>query len=392
MVLTSRIQSFLKITRRVFSRCRAEVKGGLAFYASPPDSQYPYIYTRDLSIALNLLSELSDYSSAKACCEALISFQSGGWVQKYSAEGKRKDDIVQEDNTPLAVWAILSYVTASGDADYGRRVERLVTRACDLVCGNLGKSGLVRSHTSIHESEINNGYELWNNSASARALELAGQVYGIERHSRSAGLIKGAIATKLVRNGKLIRRVRMNGTPDLMPDVMLLAPFYFGIMGDRRLLKNALEAVERLRDPMGGYHRYPPESRQKGIVTLFPGPWVFYTAWVAQMYFALGMRARAEDNLDWIFRMMTPQGLPEHVISSETFFRCKAEQLRRLKRLEAVRELKEYVAAGYTGIDRMELIAAKGRIVPYSVPTLWSHVETLRALKAGGYIKRFKAF
>ena len=398
MILSkSKIDSFIETTKKVFQRCRAPVKNGIGFYASSPDSQYPYVYIRDLSLTLNALAELHDYYSAKECCKCLLSFQqkSGEWLQKYTPGGVRKDDIIQEDNTPLAVWAILSYVLHAHDLGFAQEIKKSILGACEFIEKNNfdPKFELVRSHTSIHESEINNGYEIWNNSVTVKALLLTGKLYGINKFITLANKIKESIKKNLTDNGRLIRRLKINGKVDLMPDIILLSPYYFDIFNDKKLLKETLKVVEKLKDPnIHGYHRYLYTSNQKGIVTLFPGPWVFYTAWVAQMYFKLGMKSKAEKNVAWVFDKLQDSGLPEHVITSQTFFRYKSSQIKRFRKLQKVRELKEYAAAGFNEIEKMELIAKKKKIVPYSTPTLWSHIETLRVLKMLGYIREFRAF
>lgn len=410
---------FLLSSKEVFSKiCRAETEKGIAFYASDPKTRYPWIYTRDLSCFTNSFLELGDFKTAKGCCDFLLSCQleDGRWVQRYNEKGERKEGKKQEDNTPLAIWAILRYVEQSGNFKFAEEIKDKIKKAANLIKEenkeSLDKFGLVHSTTSIHEAldaktrnPVNLGYEIWNNSVSAKALELVAKIYKDDQFKLLSEKIKEGIKKNLIKEGKFIRKITDENEPDLSPDIMTLAPAYFDLFKKEEIINGKYTFSEitqkTLKDlylklwdkKLGGFRRFPGYDHQekhpdyKGVIDpLLPGPWVFYTAWVAQIHFKLGESEKGKRLIDWIFNQRREGMLPEHLVDKEIFLKFKN------KEVKYHQETKKDPSQALKNLELMEKEAKKPEVKKlfYAWPLAWSHAETLKACKLANLIKEFK--
>jgi len=409
--IKEKIPQFLTDTSEVFDICRAPVEVGIAFYASDPKTRYPWIYSRDFSCLIHGLAELKDFQSAKEGCRFLLSCQleNGQWVQRYDEKRERKDAKVQEDCTPLSIWAILSYIRESEDLEFAKEVEPQLRKAANHIedenIENLKKYSLVHSTTSLHEAfdpetkePINKGFEVWNNSVTVKAFELLDEVYHDQHFRGLAEQIESGIKTQLVNEGRFIRRLTDNGKKDLAPDIMSLAPTYFGIFDEpemQEINKNTIDYLyENLWDKeLGGMRRLPGydcEEEHPGyqgtLDPLLPGPWIFYTAWLAQDYIKVGNRERGIEILYWILDQRQQGKLAEHLVSKENFIKYGNRE----------REYHEATKKGQpleSAFKNLDLMAEQVKIqdkLNYSWPLAWSHLETLRALNVAGLISEFK--
>jgi|GEM_PF-1559106 len=414
------LPEFLAGTQEVFKICRAKTSIGEAFFASDPEKRFPWIYPRDASCLINGLVELGDYGTAKQCCRYLLSCQleSGQWVQRYTAEGERADAKPEQDGASLVMWSVMKYIERSGDTEFAQEVWPQIEKGLDWIeqegRDGLEKYGLVHSQASINEAidsrtgeYVNQGYETWNNSVTAKALEMIGRQYNNERASSLSQTIKDGISKHLILDGKIIRRLKDNEERDEAPDFISLSPMYFDVFGQDEVLDGthtfreiAANTVEYLRanledHDIGGIRRFPgmdyrdEHPEYKGIVDpLLPGPWVHPTAWLAQTYAKMGERKKALELVRWIFDQAEDGRLPEHLVSKGVFAKYHQEEIDYHKSTKTGESRDRAVA----NVERMvgQLEADDNLAVEYVRPLLWAHIETLRVLKMLGDVDGFK--
>jgi GH15 family glucan-1,4-alpha-glucosidase len=391
------LTKFLVATRDVFRRCSVFYEGGLGLLASPPEGKYPFVYTRDFAVAIVALSELGDYCTAKRACSFLLACQlpTGEWVQRYDDHARRQDAVVQEDNTALAVWALLTYANLSGDTGLKDAIKGPVLAAAAFMAQNTLHLHvyLAITHTSIHETAVSEGFEIWNSCAHARAFRLVAETYDIAEYGRYADLMERAITNLLTHDGRFLRRLDPHGNPDLRADITLLAPFYFNLYPpDDPTVKKSVALIERvLKDPeLGGYTRYLAYS--KAEMSVLPGPWFFYTAWMARYYYLAGDKGKGDEIIAWIMAHSKDFYLPEHLLSRPRWQRYKGLYAKRIEAMtdERCRAARRREYENLVRQAKVQRISLEVSEVLYGVlPLLWSHVETLRALQAGGYIEKF---
>ncbi|MBI4493026.1 MAG: hypothetical protein HY690_09555 [Chloroflexi bacterium] len=395
------VDRFLDSTARVLRRASFSGRRGVGILATPPEGKYPLAYTRDLAATTSVLCDLGALETAQLCAQFLLNVQEPGgtWAECYDADGLPANGERHEDATALAVWAMLTFARASGDERFTDHAREAVERATQFTIERTLNPYLylVETTASLHEASVSQGYELWNNCAYAAAFALAHRVYGGERYRRLALLIRRAIGLLMTQDSRFLRRLDPNGYPDPRPDVTLMAPYSFGLWAPtERTAMNSAELIERTlwNVEIGGYIRYLPYSAVERSV--LPGPWPRYTAWMAQYHYDLGNKDRAEVILRWLFDNLQEGALPEVLIPAASAHRFLGEHRR------AIRELRSTRPNGSNGVDELirervladieeiERVAVEREVIPSGAPHVWTHMETLRALKRGGYIERWE--
>jgi GH15 family glucan-1,4-alpha-glucosidase len=306
--------------------------------------------------------------------------------------------VAQEDATALAIWALLTYVKAANDDTLVEVAREPIERATayTVECTLNSYLYLVETTSSIHESDVSRGYEIWNNCAHAAAFALCHRVYGGERFRRLALMIRRAIGLLMVQDNRFLRRLDPNGYPDPRPDVTMMAPFYFALWSPtERAVLNSAEVIERSlwNVEIGGYIRYLPYSPAERLS--LPGPYPHFTAWMAQYHYAIGNQDRAEAIMRWLFDNSVEGQIPEIVLPAGSIRRF-ASELRvnidtmapggRMTR-QAVDQAR---ARRHAELDGLISESRGLDIVPANLPYVWAHVETLRALRRGGYVGRWE--
>jgi GH15 family glucan-1,4-alpha-glucosidase len=391
------LDRFLNVSRDVFREAGVASPRGRAVFATPPSGNYPYVYTRQLAVAIAGLCDLGAVDAARDYCRFLLRVQGqdGSWVQRYDAGGQPAEQVVQEDATALAVWALLSYVKAAGDdalVDVAREpIERATSYTIERSLNPY--LYLIETTTSLHENEVSRGYEMWNNCAHAAAFALCHRVYGGERFRRLALMIRRSIGLLMVQENRFLRRLDERGYPDPRPDVSMMSPFFFGLWAPtERAVMNSAELIERTlwNVEIGGYVRYLPYSPVERSV--IPGPWPHFTAWMAQYHYMIGNQDRAEAIVRWLFDNTVDGQLPETIMPAASIRRFAGEYRARLDADPPHVNPKEAVRSALRAdIDRIERLSRHQEAVPANVPYVWAHVETLRALKRGGYVENWEA-
>jgi GH15 family glucan-1,4-alpha-glucosidase len=288
----------------------------------------------------------------------------------------------------------MSYVRASGDEAFAEQARGQVDRAV-LYCRERTLNpylNLVETNGSIHGQDVSVGYELWNNCAHAAAFALCHRVYGGRRYRRLALLIRRAIGLLLTAEGRFLRRLDSNGFPDPRPDICILAPYYFRLWtpGERYVM-NSADLVEKSlwNVEIGGYIRLLPFSTAERSTPFGPSP--LFTAWMAQYHYEQGNKDRAEAIMRWIFDQSVDGQLPEVVVPTVSAGRYLAEQRR-----AAVDGGESHADSWHrhrlADLETVEEALGQSEIVPLGVPSVWAHLEALRALRKGGLVQDWEPF
>lgn len=413
----------------ILSQCSIDTEQGSALMATLPGSRYPYVYPRDSAcasrflfrlatsglksgaIALRLLGEIARYIMN---CQR----EDGYWGQRYGIRGEDKGIYRQEDNVAHGVSILCRYLLAA-------RIKNIdipgVEKYFDAIEKGASFSGrnyyrkeihLFYSTTSIHESAIEEGYTIWVNYAYLlmyRLLERVGAAYGIpERFAAEADLRAGfqpTVEKIFAQSGRYIRRLKPDGTVDLRPDITLLSPFFFGTGLDRdhftdsETFTNSVAFIEdMLWDPeLGMLQRYLPFIEDpESHIHAGNGPWVQYTAMLAQYYFHRGDIARGNEIMGIMDAYRSKEGyLCEHLTTPERFFEFK--KLEWLTGRDFDKEFEPHILVDDIPYDNIveelnhmrnayglieeecRTIGGNGHI-SFAAPLMWSHAEYAMAL------------
>jgi hypothetical protein len=395
-LLDAELTALLATSRQVLSSAMFTSPDGIGLLASQADGPRPYVDIRTLAAAVVACTELGDFHSARAFCRYLLQLQGavGSWPDVCDDQGRDVASGSAEDVTALAVWALLTYVRASGDESLAVEAHERVENAAGYIRARLLNPYLYLIETtgSLHGPLVSAGYDLWTNCAYAAAFALCHRVYGGDLFRRLALLIRRAIGQLLVAEGRYLRRLDPHGYPDPRPDIGLIAPYYFRLWHPSdRLVMNSAEVIERTlwNVETGGYVRFLPYSADERAV--LPGVSPLFSGWMAQYQYELGNRDRADAILRWIVDSAQGGPLAETLISSAVIDRYGPEHRKAL-------------AAGLGGrlclpgqeqrlVDdfaALEARAAGQRSVGSGAASVWAHLELLRVLRRGDYLTGWK--
>lgn len=407
----------------VLRTCLAEWKGSPLPMASPPGTRYPYVYPRDLAAVARAQDRLEGFEDPRtvsrqlqAGAEFLLSVQhaDGLWGQRYDLHGRDRSIYPQEDNTAHAVAVMARHVRHErrhgGTSSIERETLHAIERGLEAARHRVYRRGinLFFSTTSIHESAMETGYTLWTNGAyrdayrlAAEAFRAAGRTEHAEAWERRVERLEENLARHFVQDGSWIRGLTAKGRFDRRPDVTLLSPHYFGF---EHLAPGAAErAADRVEkelwDPdVGLLQRYLP-FREDGAVHLHAGngPWLAYSAWLAQRHVSLGRIDAARKIVAHILRFATAEGwLPEHVSTRERFqdfmenewetgldFRKEFDPEILLPGVTFTEILDEAnkMKAAYERAS-VEADRAGDGVIRFATPLAWTHAEVAVALGA----------
>ncbi|MEE9176705.1 MAG: hypothetical protein V3U19_11115 [Thermodesulfobacteriota bacterium] len=424
----------------IILRCTIENKKyGRLLLASPPSSRYPYVYPRDTNCAVQLMRRLAGSSNDYDCREqAFVIMKSmayfmkdcisseGSWGQRYSLEGEDKSLYKQEDNVAHGIAIICNYLLTA------RKLKREVKDMDDFfVCINKAldysyaelyekELNLFYSTTSIHESAMEEGYTCWVNFSFLYAYSLANEV---ATKKDKKNIIRSeflnfrhqflySVSELFIGNNRYIRRTAPDGTRDMRPDFTLLSPFYFGFLHYKTQMDNSVLYLEKqLWDPeLGMIMRYLPFYKDFSThVHAGNGPWLQYTAVLAQYHYWNGNTSRGDELLGMIDSFKNEKGeIPEHLSTCQRFedfmerewnpgidFQKEFYKPILLDNVEFDKILEEannmhksYEETGSSCIIR-DITRPEGGYIQFAAPLMWSHAEYARALllRAGDWWK-----
>lgn len=409
---------------------------GRILLATPPGTRYPYVYPRDSSCACQTLSRLAGSrvgyscaddaydllrSTAEFMCDAQA--EDGSWGQRYSVGGANKSIYRQEDNVAHGVAILCNFLLTARRRE--REVKELenylekIDRALSYALENLYHSelNLFESTTAIHESTLEQGYTLWTNFAYLYAYTLACDVCTwvdgdggdgraeiiSEDHLDFLRQFERAVSELFLTGNRYARRMDPTGNFDLRPDVTLLSPFYFGFGHYERQQQASVQYLEKqLWDPeLGMVMRYLPFRQDFSThVHAGNGPWLQYTAILAQYHFYQGNQKRGDELLEMIDRHTTENDeIPEHLSTCERFENFMEKEWR--TGLDFAKEFDDEILLDDLSFDLIleeannmqrsyeatgklcrydDEAAPEGGYIQFATPLMWSHAEYARAL------------
>lgn len=413
----------------ILSQCAVDTDRGIALMATLPGSRYPYVYPRDSACASRFLyrlamSSLKSGEIAQRLLGEIARFithcqrADGYWGQRYGVNAEDKGIYRQEDNVAHGVSILCRYLLAAHRKNIDIQNPGVyldaIARGAAYARKNYYRNEihLFYSTTSIHESAIEEGYTIWVNYAyllMLRLMERVGNDYGVlDRFSREMDMKAGFEATVekvFSQSGRYIRRLRPDGAVDLRPDITLLSPFFFGTGMDQeyfansQVFMNSIAFIEdMLWDPeLGMLQRYLPFIEDPSThVHAGNGPWVQYTAMLAQYYFFAGNVKRGGEIMGIIDGYRSKEGyLCEHLTTPERFYEFK--NLEWLPGRDFEKEfdpgilipgiqydnIVEELTHMKNSYDRIEeqcgAVGQNGHIT-FATPLMWSHAEYAMAL------------
>ena len=116
---------------------------------------------------------------------------------------------------------------------------------------------------------------------------------------------------------------------------------------------------------------------------------------MAQYHYAIGNQDRAEAIMRWLFDNAEDGFLPEIAVPTSSIARFADELRATIDQTQVSgrigrQTVDEMRARRHHELDTM-IQQSRGReVVPANMPYVWAHIETLRALRRGGYVGRWQ--
>ena len=426
----SQLNDQLSHHMQIILRCAVPSKKyGRLLLASSPESRYPYVYPRDTSCAVQWLRRVAGsnlgYDVGPQAFELMKSMahfmkdidSEGKWGQRYSLKGEDKSIYKQEDNVAHGISILCNYLLAARrlkkEIDDLEGFLNCVDRALRYSVENLyhKELNLFHSTTAIHESSLEEGYTCWVNFSFLYAFSLADEV---AREMDQAGIISRShlnfrrhflysISELFMSGQRYVRRIDPNGYMDMRPDFTLLSPFYYGFLYYTTELTNGVRFLQKqLNDPaFGMIMRYLPFHNDFAThVHAGNGPWLQYTAILAQFHFWCGNTEEGDKVLRLIDQYKNENGeIPEHLSTCRRFeefmerewqtgidFEKEFHKPILLEGCEFDNILEEAnnMARSYQETGRKCMVrddtSSEGGYIQFAAPLMWTHVEYARAL------------
>jgi CRP-like cAMP-binding protein len=413
----------------IIAQCTVDTEYGSALLATLPGSRYPYVYPRDSACASRFLFKLatSNLKSGEIAFRLLSEIsrfimncqrEDGYWGQRYGIDTEDKGIYKQEDNVAHGVCILCRYLIAAKEKEEEipnlKEILNAIDRGSEFARRNYYRNEihLFYSTTSIHESAIEEGYSIWVNNAyllMLRLIERVGLKYDIlDRFPEEMDLKSGFEATiekVFLQSGRYVRRLKPNGEIDFRPDITLMSPFFFGTGMDleyftnNQAFKNSIEFIEdMLWDPdLGMLQRYLPFIEDfETHIHAGNGPWIQYTAMLAQYNFYIGNVDRGNELLQIIDDYKSKEGfLCEHLTTPERFYEFNELEWSTGRDFDKefegdilvpgisydkiVEEL-NHMKKSYEDIDRQIKTPGGDGKIAFATPLMWSHAEYAMAL------------
>ncbi|MHC4269935.1 MAG: hypothetical protein ACYSTS_15910 [Planctomycetota bacterium] len=416
----------------IITKCSITTKLGTVLLATILESRYPYVYPRDSACAATLFRQMVEkdldpngdaFNLLKGLAKFISSVQdeSGEWVQRYGLNGQKKAIYIQEDNTAyggiiLSHYLLSCHYRQEEPAELEAYLNK-IKKAIQFAIKSFYREEifLFFSTTSVHESAIEKGYSIWVNHVYILYFNLMAQLtrkfdlkdFFADELSFKCRFCQ-SVHRRFVLNDRFVRRITKDGTFDLRPDITIMSPVYFQCKEDHcdscvlddnpKIITNSINfVVDNLWDPeLGMLQRYLPFTEDiETHIHAGNGPWVQYTAMLAQYYYKEGAIEKGDNILNQIDKYCTAEGyIPEHLSTKRRF-----EEFISLEwevGLDAKKEFHPDILIPNLSYDfiveelffmkksydqiRIAIDKEKKKVIHFAVPLMWSHVEYARAL------------
>ncbi|MCH4815119.1 MAG: glycoside hydrolase family 15 protein [Saccharolobus sp.] len=298
---------------------------------------YQYCWPRDAAIAAYAL-DLAGYKELALRHFQFISniVNSEGFLyHKYNPnttlasswhpwfyKGKRIYPI-QEDETALEVWAIVSHYEKYEDIDeilplYKKFVKPALKFMMSFMEEGLPKPSfdLWEERYGIHIYTVSTVYGALTKGAKL-AYDVGDEILS-EDLSDTSGLLKGMVLKRMTYNGRFIRRIDEENNQDLTVDSSLYAPFFFGLVdANDKIMINTINEIENKLTVNGGVIRYENDMYQRRKKQ--PNPWIITTLWLAEYYATINDKNKANEYIKWVINRALPTGFLPEQVDPETF-------------------------------------------------------------------------
>ncbi|MBU3923489.1 MAG: hypothetical protein KJ592_01075 [Nanoarchaeota archaeon] len=349
-----------------------------------PNGTYPYIYPRDAVIMTKALNRLDLTGNSKKFYYFLKNFckieQYHEVFHRYNINGlpcvTRKN---QNDNEGLVLHGIYDTYFYSKDKIFLEEMWFFVNQIVNLIF-KYSKTGLVKTSQSIHEFyRLENGYDIWANSACCRGLYDAAKIAKILKHEeeykkwqKKAEELHKNINKKLF--DKKLQVYMKNTRLKKVPDISQIAPFYFELENSNKKLKKTLKYLKEnlWHKEIGGFRRF----RQFELVvdwhwyTGGSGSWCAFTSFMARLYKKTEDKKNYNECLKWLnSTAKRTKGLfPEHVSTRDEYNDWKNHEIEFNTRLINGSKESEKLAKTFSKKD-------KKKYIYWATPLGWSHAE-----------------
>jgi len=357
-----------------------QLKNG-GILATPINGAYPYVYTRDAVIITKAFNKIGleknsekfyyfmkKYSKLKNYKEIF---------QRYTHNGYPSVTRKQEnDNEGLLLHGIFETYKSNKQETFLDNMWQLVDETAKLII-SYSKTGLVKTKRSLHEfSKLEQGYEIWANSAAVRGLFDAAQIAKILNHkkqeqtwTKKAKEINKNINKKLFnkKQGIYIKNTKYPNSPDMS----ILAPFYFNINNSKKTIKKTLTYLKKhlWNADLGGFRRF----RKFEIVddwhwyTGGSGSWIVLTCWAAKFYKKIKDKKNYKETKKWIEQIIniSKGSLPEHIATFEEYEEWKRNET----------EFNTRIINGTKKSEKKIKKFKNKKIICWANPLGWSHAE-----------------
>lgn len=349
--------------------------GGLL--ATPKDGAYPYVYTRDGVIMAKALNAAGMTERAENFFHYVNKFSKldryGDIFHRYNANGypcvTRKHE---HDCTGLVLHGLLDTFRHNGKTSFIELMWPLINK-CVKNIFSYSKTGLVRTERSIHELyRLENGYEIWANSACVRGLyDAAEMADALDRDEEKKKWTKKAKDIEKKMKSRLFHKdlkiyIKNTKYPDA-PDISQLSPFYFELEKSKQMLKRTMKYLREhiWYKEIGGFRRFRKFEICKDWhwYTGGSGSWAVFTLWGARFYRELKMKKEERECREWIREIAskTKGLLPEHVATKQEYEMWKAHEI----------EFNSRILKGMKKTEKMR----RNDLYYWATPLGWSHAE-----------------
>ncbi len=413
----------------IITQCAIDTEQGSALMATLPGSRYPYVYPRDSACASRFLHMLANsplkagdnaFRLLRGIAHFILNCQreDGYWGQRYGISTEDKGIYLQEDNVAHGVTILCRYLLAAHHRNIEipelRRFIDAISLGSAFALKNYYRNEihLFYSTTSIHESAIEEGYSIWVNYAYLRMLQSLEEIterYSLNDHFKAERQLKPGFEATVNKVFSLaqryVRRLKPDGVADLRPDITLLSPFFFttGVTDmpfrDNKTFKNACSFIEEtLWDPdLGMLQRYLPFIEDPDThIHAGNGPWLQYTAMLAQYFFYTGKIDEGNAVMKKIDSYISREGyLCEHLTTPDRFQEFKNLEWEPGHDYEKEFEPKilvpditydhiveelNHMKKAYDNIEEQIKTIGPAHFISFATPLMWSHAEYAMAL------------
>lgn len=350
--------------------------------ATPKEGGYPFVYTRDgviITKALNRVGLVNESEKFYYFMKKFSNIEDYGEVfQRYNVNGlpsvTRKN---QNDNEGLLLHGIYDTYQFNKDKGFLQEMWPVITEVVELIKKYSKGKGLVKTERSIHEFyRLEHGYELWANCACCRGVKDSSEIakiLGYEKEYVEWNLFYEKLHKNIMKKlfdkkqGVFVKNPRYKNAPDITQ----LAPFYFDLIKDKKLLKAILKHVEEhlTNKEIGGIRRFRRFEICKDWhwYTGGSGSWVNFTIWLARFHKKTGNEKKYKEYLSWIKELakINKNFLPEHVAIEQEYALWKEHEI-------------EFNARIINAMKKTEKSMKKFRsekIAFWANPLGWSHAE-----------------